>query len=115
MPAGRPFTIDRDELKKRAREYLDSECYKTIAHFCKTHRISRTWFFEVCAEDAELANLREQIKLEREVALEQGGLSGDMNASMAKFALAQIGWTEKQEIAQTNKNFNVTEDDSKVL
>jgi len=59
----------------------------------------------MCEQDSELGYLREQIKLEREVALEQGGLSGDLNASMAKFALAQIGWSEKQEVKQES---NVT-------
>ena len=115
MPGGRPFTIDKDELKKKAYEYLDSDGYKTIADFCRKNRIGRTWFFENCEKDEELANLREQIKLAREVHLENGGLSGDLNASMAKFALSQLGWTEKQEVKQTNRNFTVSEEDSKDL
>jgi len=39
----------------------------------------------------------------REDVLERKGLSGDFNASMAKFALAQLGWSEKQEVDHTTK------------
>ena len=101
-PVGRPFTIDREALKQKALEYIESDGYKTITDFCCKNRLSRVWFYKICEDDKELLYISEQIKLERERHLEIGGLSGDLNAGMAKFALAQLGWSEKQEVKNTN-------------
>lgn len=102
MGAGRPFTIDREDLKVKALAYIESEGYKTITDFCCKHRVSRRYFYTICDEDKELKHISEQINMERERHLELGGLSGDLNAGMAKFALSQLGWSEKQEVKNTN-------------
>ena len=100
MPGGRPFTFDREDIKEKAKEYLESEGYKTITSFCVKYRISRKHFYRICEEDEELRHIGEAIQLEREQALEEKGLSNEYNAGMARFALAQCGWSEKQEIKQ---------------
>jgi hypothetical protein len=107
MGAGRPFTIDRDELKLKMLAYLDEEGYKTVTSFCRKSRISRSWLYALCSEDQGLKDISEQINLAREEHLEIGGLSGDLNAGMAKFALSQLGWTEKQEVDHTTKGEKV--------
>ena len=99
----RPFRLDRDQLKLDMIAYLDSEGYKTVTSFCRKNRISRSWLYALCAEDQELKDISEQINLAREEHLELGGLSGDLNAGMAKFALSQMGWTEKQDISENSK------------
>ena len=99
----RPFTIDREALKEKMLEYLDSDGYKTITSFCVKNRVSRSHLYKMCDEDQELADISEQIKLAREEHLEIGGLSGDLNAGMAKFALSQMGWSEKQDINENSK------------
>jgi len=104
MSAGRPFTIDREALKQKMLEYLDGEGYKTITSFCRKAKISRSWLYALCLEDQELKDISEQINIAREEHLELGGLSGDLNAGMAKFALSQLGWSEKQEIDHTSKH-----------
>lgn len=100
MPAGRPYEIDREELKAKMRAYLKEDCYKTITSFCRKNQISRSWLYVLYKEDKEIKDIGEQINLAREEALEEGGLNGDLNAGMAKFALNQLGWSEKQEVKQ---------------
>lgn len=100
MPAGRPFIFDREDIKEKAKEYLESEGYKTITNFCVKYRISRKHFYNLMNEDKELLHIGEAIQLEREKELESKGLSNEYNAGMARFALAQCGWSEKQEIKQ---------------
>lgn len=112
MPAGRPFSIDRDELKQKMLEYLDSDGYKTITSFCVKHRISRSYLYKLASEDQEIKDISEQIGLAREQWLEVGGLNGELNAGMAKFALSQMGWTEKQEIKQETIQVNIAKDDA---
>ena len=102
MPGGRPFTIDRDQLKLDMIKYLDEEGYKTVTSFCRKNRISRSWLYALCSEDQELKDISEQINLAREEHLELGGLNGELNAGMAKFALSQMGWSDKQEVTSTN-------------
>lgn len=104
MPAGRgrPFLFDREDIKLKAAEYLESEGYKTITDFCCKYRISRKHFYNIANEDKDLLHISEMIGLERERHLEIGGLSGELNAGMAKFALSQMGWSDKQEVTSTN-------------
>jgi hypothetical protein len=104
MSAGRPFSIDREELKLKMLDYLNGEGYKTITNFCVKNRVSRRYLYTLCDQDEELKHISEQILLSREDHLEKGGLSGDLNAGMAKFALSQLGWSEKQEIDHTSKH-----------
>ncbi len=111
MPAGRPFTFDREDIKEKAKEYLESEGYKTITAFCVEYRISRKHFYRICEDDEELRHIGEMIQLEREKALENGGLSGDMNSGMARFALSQCGWSEKQEIKQESIQVNISKEE----
>ena len=114
MPAGRgrPFLFDREDIKLKAAEYLESEGYKTITDFCCKYRISRKHFYNIANEDKDLLHISEMIGLERERHLEIGGLSGELNAGMAKFALSQMGWTEKQEVKQETLSINVGKEDS---
>jgi hypothetical protein len=112
MPGGRPFIIDRDEVKKLALEYLASDGYKTITNFCVTNKLSRRHFYNLIEQDEELLHISEQIKMRREDHLEIGGLSGDLNAGMAKFALSQLGWTEKQEVKQETMNISIDKSDA---
>lgn len=112
MPPGRPFTIDREALKKKMLEYLDSDGYKTLTSFCVKNRVSRRYLYTMMDQDEDLKHIGEQILLAREEALEVGGLSGDLNAGMAKFALAQMGWTEKQEVKQETVSVNISKEDA---
>lgn len=111
MAAGRPFIIDREELKEKAKAYLETEGYKTITDFCCKFRVSRKHFYAMAKEDKELGNISEMIGLERERHLETGGLSGELNAGMAKFALSQLGWSEKQEVKQESVQVNISKED----
>ena len=61
MPAGRPFTIDRESLKTKMLEYLDSDGYKTITSFCVKNRVSRSHLYKMCEEDQELADISDKL------------------------------------------------------
>lgn len=109
---GPPYRIDKDELKQKMLEYLDSDGYKTITKFCVAYKISRSYLYKLFEDNEDLKDIGEQINLVRECALEEGGLSGDLNAGMAKFALNQLGWREKQEIKQESFNVTISKEDA---
>ena len=44
----------------------------------------------------ELADAIKLCTTKKEAALEQGGLSGDLNTTMCVFSLKQLGWTDTQ-------------------
>jgi hypothetical protein len=111
----RPFEIDREDLRVKMLEYLDSDGYKTITAFCVKYRISRRYLYKLFEDHEELKHIGEQITLTREQALEVGGLSGELNAGMAKFALNQLGWSEKQEVKQESINVSINQGDADAM
>lgn len=108
----RPKIYDVEELKAFAVEYLKEEPYPTIVNLCVRFGISKQRFYELAAENKGLSDIAKEIGTKREDVLERSGLSGDFNPAMTKFALAQIGWTEKQEVKQETVQINIDKSDA---
>lgn len=102
--SGRPRTIDVEQLKQKALAYLEKpeDFYTTIVNFAREAGISKRRLYELKEENADLAHILDRIVDRREDMLERNGLIGEYNSNLAKFALSQIGWTEKQEIKETS-------------
>lgn len=100
---GRPKIIDVEELTEKATKYLDETEYPTIVNFCRINKISKSRFYDLVGENESLSDIAKEIQTAREDVLERQGLIGEYNPAMAKFALAQIGWSEKQDINQNLK------------
>ena len=93
---GRPveYTPERiQEIKDAMERYTQETDIPIVAEFAYLHDIRRQKLYEI----PELADTLGKLIDKKESTLEKGGLLGDYNASMAKFSLAQLGWSEKQE------------------
>ena len=99
-PVGHPieYTPERiQEIKEAMERYIDENSVPIVAEFAYLQRIRRQKLYEI----PELADTLERLINKKESQLEKGGLSNVLNASMAKFSLAQLGWSEKQETKVT--------------
>ena len=97
---GRPveYTPERiQEIKDAMERYTQETDIRIVAEFAYLHDIRRQKLYEI----PELADTLAKLIDKKESTLEKGGLLGDYNASMAKFSLAQLGWSEKQETKVT--------------
>ena len=93
---GRPveYTPERiQEIKEAMERYIDENSVPIVAEFAYLNDIRRQKLYEI----PELADTLGKLIDKKEAQLEKGGLSNVLNASMAKFSLAQLGWSEKQE------------------
>jgi len=93
---GRPveYTPERiQEIKDAMERYTQETDIPIVAEFAYLHDIRRQKLYEI----PELSDTLGKLIDKKESTLEKGGLLGDYNASMAKFSLAQLGWSEKQE------------------
>lgn len=93
---GRPveYTPERiQEIKEAMERYIDENSVPIVAEFAYLNNIRRQKLYEI----PELADTLGKLIDKKEAQLEKGGLSNVLNASMAKFSLAQLGWSEKQE------------------
>lgn len=99
-PVGHPieYTPERiQQLKDDMEKYVEEHSIPIVAEFAYIQRIRRQKLYEI----PELADTLERLINKKEAQLEKGGLSNVLNASMAKFSLAQLGWSEKQETKVT--------------
>ena len=99
-PVGHPieYTPERiQEIKEAMERYIDENSVPIVAEFAYLQRIRRQKLYEI----PELSDTLERLINNKESQLEKGGLSNVLNASMAKFSLAQLGWSEKQETKVT--------------
>jgi hypothetical protein len=93
---GRPveYTPERiQEIKDAMERYIQETEVPIVAEFAYLNNIRRAILYEI----PELSYSVSKLTDKKEAVLEKGGLLGDYNASMAKFSLAQLGWSEKQE------------------
>ena len=97
---GRPveYTPERiQEIKDAMELYIETHDIPIVAEFAYLNNIRRAALYEIPELSYTLGKLIDK----KESILEKGGLLGDYNASMAKFSLAQLGWSEKQETKVT--------------
>lgn len=100
-PGGRPVKWTPAKIKKLHQEFLDY-LYETdtdgsyvhappnVSEFAFLHQISRQRLYEF----PEMKDVLELCKTKKEWDLETGGLSGQLNPTMAIFSLKQIGWSD---------------------
>ena len=99
-PVGRPieYTPKRiQEIKEAMERYIQETDVPIVAEFAYLNNIRRAILYEI----PELSYTVGKMIDKKESKLERGGLIGEYNASMAKFSLAQLGWSEKQETKVT--------------
>lgn len=92
------------EVMEAAREYSlggwkkNGEVVPSIAGLALHLGRGRPTLYRWAAEDADFAEIMERVKTQQEAALLNGGLSGELNATITKLMLANHGYTDKQSI-----------------
>jgi len=117
MKLGRP-TKYNEEMLAKTRDYILNfhkydDLIPSIASLSLHLEVNRSTLYEWADKYEEFSNMLEALNKSQEKFLLRGGLSGDFNATIAKLVLAKQGYSDKQEIEQTNKNFTVGEEDAK--
>ena len=90
MAAGAPRVHDREELARKFLAYIKENDVPIAAEFAYQNGIHRQNLYEM----PELSDALKLCMTKKEASLEKGGLSGDLNTTMAIFSLKQIGWKD---------------------
>ncbi len=125
---GRPSLLNQ-ELLQKAKEYIDRfsssvvdkeedamrlEVIPSVAGLALHLGISRTTIYDwvkeegECEYKAEFSDTLERLKALQEAALINGGLQGRFNANIAKLALANHGYSDKQEVDTKSSDGSMT-------
>ena len=95
------------EIMEAAKQYSNGgwqekgEAIPTVAGLALHLGKSRETLYRWAAEDADFADIMEQVKAWQEMALINGSLSGSLNATISKLLLAKHGYSDKVESAFT--------------
>lgn len=93
---GRPveFTPERiQDIIEKMEEYIEKNDIPIVAEFAYQNDLRRAVLYEM----PDFSYTLQKLVNKKEAQLEKLGLFNVVNASMAKFSLAQMGWSEKQE------------------
>ena len=102
MAGGRP-TDYSDEILEKARDYLvsfgddDNAVIPSVAGLALRLGLARSTVYKWAGEEdkAAFSDILDDILSKQEQLLINGGLRGDMNASIAKLALGKHGYSDK--------------------
>jgi hypothetical protein len=84
---------DINEMVRKFTEYIECKDMPIIAEFAYLNDIDRRYLYE----KEEFSTLLKKAIAKKESYLEEKGLKGEVNPTMAIFSLKQLGWRDKQE------------------
>lgn len=93
---GRPPKFDEPDKQKlydEFAEYIASTDVPVLATFAASKGLWKQYFYD----HKEFTNLVKLCATKKEGALEEGALTGKLNAPMAIFSLKQLGWKDRAE------------------
>jgi hypothetical protein len=91
-PVGRPREIDREKLLADLDAYIATTDIPILARFAVNQGLHRQQLYEI----PELSDAIKRCANKKEAALEEAGLAGTVNVTMAIFSLKQLGWKDAQ-------------------
>lgn len=87
------------ELVKKLQRYIEETDVPIVAEFAYKNNIPRQRLYDIPA----FHELMQNLIAKKEANLEKGGLSGQLNPTITKFSLMQLGWKQKIENELTGK------------
>ena len=93
----RPREYDRAAIAVAFQTYIESEEIPILAKFASNQGFGKDLLYKWAETDEEFFNLIKKCTTKKEAALEEKGLAGGVNVTMAIFSLKQLGWSDKQE------------------
>ena len=102
MPGGRP-TLYTDETLAKTEEYLanfhkQDDLIPSVAGLACFLGVGKSTVKDWKRDKPEFSAMLERMMMVQEKFLLRGGLSGDMNATIAKLVLAKHDYSDKQEL-----------------
>ena len=85
--------------KEKLEKYIDESDIPVLADFCTKEKVLRQRLYEI----PELSDTIKLLTQKKEANLELGCLSNAINPTMAIFSLKQLGWKDRQEVENTNR------------
>lgn len=114
MPGGRPREIP-DNLIEKTKDYIENfhkhdDLIPSAASLACFLGFSKSTIYKWADEIPEFSDTLKYLQSVQEKFLLRGGLSGDFNATISKLALANHGYSDKQEVQQdiTSKGNEIT-------
>jgi len=89
-PVGRPREIDREKLLADFETYIATTEIPNLSRFAVNQGLHRQRLYEF----PELSDALKRCISKKEAALEEAGLAGTINVTMAIFSLKQLGWKD---------------------
>ena len=90
---------DINEMVRKFTEYIDDKDMPIIAEFAYLNDIDRLYLYD----HMEFSTLLKKAIAKKESYLEEKGLKGEVNPTMAIFSLKQLGWRDKQEVEHSGE------------
>lgn len=104
----RPRKYNADDLKAKLDAYIDSTDDCLIDEFLLNEYIPAKTLYQYAKESEELSNSIKRCHHKQALRVQRGAQDGTINATFAIFKLKQpcYGWTDKQEVQNTNVNIS---------
>lgn len=104
--------VKTEDLIKDVPVYL-KECelngtIPQVIRFARRHGYTKQGLYQRMESEPALVDSIRQIIEEKELILEENGLIGKYNSSMAIFSLKQLGWKDKNELELSTEDDNTT-------
>jgi len=104
--------VKTEDLIKDVPVYL-KECelngtIPQVIRFARRHGYTKQGLYQRMESEPALVDSIRQIIEEKELILEENGLIGKYNSSMAIFSLKQLGWKDKNEVELSTEDDNTT-------
>lgn len=90
------------ELVAKFTSYITKTGIPIIQEFCAQNGLSKDYLYD----RPEFSELLKRCTTKKEAALERKSLNGEINVTQAIFSLKQLGWKDKTETENINKNVN---------
>jgi len=108
MTAGRPKIYDSKEITKDLLIYIENTADPMIEEFVLNSAFSGDTLYRLAKDDEKLSETIKNVHKKQSIRTQRLVEAGDMNPTWAIFKMKQpcYGWTDKQEVVNTNHNIN---------
>lgn len=106
----RPSTGKYNNLIKDIREYTDNNEYPILKELCYLKDYNYDTVMKMQRDNEELMQSIKRLLCKKEAYLEKEGVKGNINSTMAVFSLKQLGWRDKQDDTEEERDIKNAQD-----
>jgi len=104
----RPRVFDSKEITKDLLKYIEKTEDPMVEEFVMNSAFSTDTLYRLAKEDTELSETIKKVHQKQSIRTQRLAEQGDIPTAWAIFKMKQkcYGWTDKQEVVNTNHNIN---------